>query len=208
MLRSLGLILLGLMAVATPARAEVVRIETGYTFDQLYDRVVDAVGASPLNMVYRASASRMAAQRGVDLPGNAVFGVFNNDFAVRLNSANVAAGIRAPLVLYLTEGENGTGVLSYERPMDVLAPFGDPTVNRIAVELERLIAAIAATATASQPAAPDTADVETENEPIEGVEDDSADEAAEEDDVDAIATQDGSGDAQSPDAAPAASARD
>ncbi|MCZ7654610.1 MAG: YeeE/YedE thiosulfate transporter family protein [Rhodocyclaceae bacterium] len=69
-----------------------------------------------MGLVASASASRGAAARGVKIPGNMVLMVFRNDYAVRMLAASVAAGIEAPLRLYLTENADGSTTISYVRP--------------------------------------------------------------------------------------------
>ena len=69
--------------------------------------------------------------------------VFRNDLAVRLLAANLAAGIEAPLRLYVTENADGTATLSYRRPSAVFAPYRHPEIDRLAGELDALLDAIA-----------------------------------------------------------------
>ena len=88
---------------------------TGRNYAELIERVDAAVAESPLNVVTRASATVGAKSLGQNIPGNMVVGVFAPQFAIRLLDASVAAGIEAPLRLYITEDPNGTATLSYNR---------------------------------------------------------------------------------------------
>jgi uncharacterized protein (DUF302 family) len=119
---------------------------TRYKFDVLVERVERAVERHGLGVVAKASASRGAAARGVKIPGNAVVMVFRNDLAVRLLAANVAAGIEAPLRLYMTENADGTSTLSYRRPSAVFAPYRHPEIDKLAAELDVMLGRIAADA--------------------------------------------------------------
>lgn len=132
----------------TPYR-DMITVATPHGFDAAFQRVVAAVEAAGLIPVTRASASRAAAGRGIDIPGNGVIDAFNNDFAVRLLSANVAAGFEAPIRLYLTQTDDGTTRLSYRPPSAVFAPYDDPAVDTIAAELDRVFAAIVEDAAAA-----------------------------------------------------------
>lgn len=131
-------------AAAQPAELE--SVATAHKFDALMQRVERAVERHGLAVVAAASASRGAAARGVRIPGNAVIMVFRNDYAVRMLEASVPAGIEAPLRLYLTENADGTATLSYRRPSAVFRPYGKPELDRLAAELDVLIARIAADA--------------------------------------------------------------
>lgn len=128
----------------------VVEVETGLGFDALYDNVVAAVSTHDMIVIARPSASRAAAQRGVDIPGNAVIEVYRNDFAVRMLEASVPAGIEAPLRLYLTENADGTTLLTYRQPTAVFAPYGSAELDAMAAELDEVIVAIVASATGPQ----------------------------------------------------------
>ena len=72
--------------------------------------------------------------------------VFRNDYAVRTLEASVAAGIEAPLRLYLTENANGTATLSYRQPSAVFRPYRHPALERLAAELDGVLERIAADA--------------------------------------------------------------
>ena len=128
-----------------------VSIDTPHGFDTLWDRMEQAVEDNEMGLVGRASGSRFAEARGVEIPGNGVIDVFRNDFAVRLLTADVAAGFEAPIRFYLTENEDGTATLTYRTPSSLFAPYGDdPEVLAIGAELDEIFAAIAAQATAAE----------------------------------------------------------
>lgn len=111
-------------------------------FDDVLARVEQAVERQSMLRIATASASRGAAARGIKIPGNAVVLVFRNDFAVRLLGANVAAGIEAPMRIYVTENADGRTAIIYPLPSAVLAPYGGHGVAELGVELDRVFAAI------------------------------------------------------------------
>ena len=60
--------------------------------------------------------------------------------------ASIAAGIEAPIRLYLTENADGTATLSYKTPTFVFAPYmneGGDALKELAGELDAIFAAIA-----------------------------------------------------------------
>ena len=128
----------------------VVQIDTQYDFDTLWQRLEGAIEANEMLLVTRASASRGAAGRGIEIPGNGVFGVYRNDFAVRMLDASVPAGIEAPLRIYLTEQPDGTARLTYREPSAVFAPYGSADLDAMAAELDAIFADIATDATAAE----------------------------------------------------------
>jgi uncharacterized protein (DUF302 family) len=83
-----------------------------------------------------------------------VVGVFAPQFATRLLEASVAAGIEAPLRLYITENADRTATLSYKTAAHVLAPYteeGGQELTALASELDQILAQIAAQAASQQP---------------------------------------------------------
>ncbi|WP_306418066.1 DUF302 domain-containing protein [Jannaschia formosa] len=84
-----------------------------------------------------------AAQRGIEIPGNRVLGLFNNDLAVRVLRLSTAAMIEAPIRVYVTENADGTATLSYIRPSIRLAPYAEGALglDGIAAELDAASAA-------------------------------------------------------------------
>lgn len=141
-------------AAELPARSGWVIERTGDGYAALVDQVDAAVAASPFNVVTRASATVGAKSLGQEIPGNMVVGVFAPQFAVRLLEASVAAGIEAPLRLYITENPDGTATLSYKTAAHVLAPYteeGGPELTALANELDQILDQIAAQATGRRP---------------------------------------------------------
>ena len=124
-----------------------VKIETPHPFNELWQRLEQAVKDNNMGIVARASASKGAAARGLTIAGNAVIGVYRNDFAVRMLEASVPAGIEAPFRYYVTENADGTASLTYRRPSAVFAPYDEPELDAMAAELDALFEAIAKQAT-------------------------------------------------------------
>lgn len=140
-------VLLALAAQATDAVLPGTRsLPTRHSFNTLVARVEAAVDKQQLSVVAQASASRGAAGRGVKIPGNAVLMVFRNDYAVRMLQASVAAGVEAPLRLYVTENADGSATLSYRTPSAVFAPYGNAKLDALAKELDPIFERIASDA--------------------------------------------------------------
>lgn len=124
------------VAAADTPYAGTIVVRTAHGFDKLVGRLEKAIADHKMGLVAQASASRGAAARGVKIPGNAVLMVFRNDYAVRMLSASVPAGIEAPLRIYVTENPDGTASLTYRMPSAVFAPYGGPALDEMAKELD------------------------------------------------------------------------
>ena len=125
--------------------------DTGKSYADLVGDVRAAVSAAPISIVTQASASDGARMQGHTIPGNRVFGLYRNDYARRMLDASVAAGIEAPIRLYVTEAADGTATLSYKTPGHVFAPYADAggaALRALAEELDAVFADIARAAIA------------------------------------------------------------
>ncbi len=150
-------LMLALAASPAPAQgieesphADMMVLPTPHDFDTLWQRMEDAVRGHEMFLVGRASASRAAAGRGIEIPGNGIVDVYRNDFAVRMLEASVAAGFEAPIRFYLTEADDGTATLAYRPPSAVFAPYGNADLDAMAAELDEIFASIAAAAVAEE----------------------------------------------------------
>ena len=157
MTRHATAILLALaLGVAAPSRAGSIQPREGWEVHdtdlaqaELFERLKTAVEQQGLMVVTRAGPTQAARNRGIEIPGNMVVGVYNNDYAVRVLELSVPAMIEAPIRFYLTEDEDGTATLSYKRPSHVFAPYmeeGGDALAAIAEELDGKFAEIAAAA--------------------------------------------------------------
>lgn len=123
---------------------------TAKTYPVLLEDLRAAVTANGMGLVTQAGPTQAAAARGIEIPGNTVVGVFNNDFAVKILALSTAAMIEAPVRFYVTENADGTGTLSYKRPSVVFAPYldeGGPGLEELAAALDTRFASIAEAAT-------------------------------------------------------------
>jgi len=136
------------MAPNSAQAADLVLLMIDKPFESAWQDLESAVKSNKMGVVTRASASRGAKARGLDIPGNAVVGVYRNDYAVRMLEASVPAGIEAPLRFYLTENADGRTTLSYKRPSAVFAPYGSADLDTMAADLDAVFAKIAKNASA------------------------------------------------------------
>ncbi|MCK0745999.1 DUF302 domain-containing protein [Chromohalobacter nigrandesensis] len=131
-------------------------IPTQQNYTTLLDHLKSAVEANDMGVVTDVGPTQAAAQRGVEIPGNRVVGVFRNDFAVDILRLSVPAMIEAPIRFYITENEDGTATLAWKLPSVIFAPYiariDDPgraeSLAGIANKLDTIFADIAEQATA------------------------------------------------------------
>ncbi len=126
-------------------------IKTTYDYPTMVKHVNMAAKANKIGIVSRASATVGAAKvLKKKIPGNMVVGLYHPRFAVRMLEASIAAGIEAPIRVYITENTDGTATLSYKTPSTVFAPYmatGGEKLKALAAELDTLFAKIAKDAT-------------------------------------------------------------
>ncbi len=125
---------------------------TSYSYGKLVKRTRSAISKAPIRVVTQASATVGAKSQGIKIPGNIVIGVYRNDYARRMLAASVAAGIEAPIRLYVTENDDKTATLSYKIPSAVFAPYmneGGKELDELAKELDGVLLDIATKATST-----------------------------------------------------------
>jgi uncharacterized protein (DUF302 family) len=141
------------LGLAGPAEAETppgyVVVRSAKSITALETDLKAAIDQKGMNLVNRASASDGARNRGVSIRGDVVIGVYRNDFAIRMLAANVDAGLEAPIRLHLVEEPDGTSSIRYRVPSAVFAPYGGGDLQALGVELDAMLAAIVANASAS-----------------------------------------------------------
>ena len=123
---------------------------TAQSYADLNTHLEAAIKSAKMGLVTSASASVGARTQNVTIPGNRVVGVYRNDFARRMLSADLAAGIEAPIRFYVTENADHTATLSYKTPTFVFTPYfadGGDDLRKLATELDGIFATIAKDAT-------------------------------------------------------------
>ncbi|MCV6585733.1 MAG: DUF302 domain-containing protein [Marinibacterium sp.] len=146
-----------LVALALPAQAGGIGdrpgwqvFDTDMSYEDLIGAVTGAVKAHGFGVVTQAGPTQAAARRGIEIPGNRVIGVFNNDYAVKVLARSTAAMIEAPIRFYVTENPDGSATLSYKTPSLVFAPYlddGGDALADLATELDGHFLAMAQAAT-------------------------------------------------------------
>ncbi|MEM6635230.1 MAG: DUF302 domain-containing protein [Pseudomonadota bacterium] len=119
---------------------------TEKSYADLIDAVKAAAKDNMLGVVTEAGPTEVARNRGVEIPGNRVIGLFNNVFAVQILGLSTAAMIEAPIRVYVTEEDDGTATLSYKTPSHVFAPYmdeGGADLAAAAGQLDVIFAAVA-----------------------------------------------------------------
>lgn len=123
---------------ATAQTSGTIIIETGQPFAAYLKKLKGAIQANKMGIVAEACATCGAKNIGVIIPGNRVVMIFNPHFAVRMLKASEAAGIEAPLRLYVTENPDKTAKLTYRTPSAVFGIYKVPALDDMAKELDAI----------------------------------------------------------------------
>ncbi len=119
---------------------------TSYSYGKLVKRTRSAISKAPIGIVTQASATVGAKSQGIKIRGNIVIGVYRNDYARRMLQASIAAGVEAPIRLYITENKDKTATLSYKTASFVFAPYmdeGGQDLHDLAEQLDGVLLKIA-----------------------------------------------------------------
>lgn len=126
--------------------AGLVTMPTRHAFTRLVERLETAIKDAKMLVVAKASASAGAAGRGITIPGDTVLMVFRNDFAVRMLKTRPSAGIEAPIPIHVYETGASTATIGYRLPSTIFRPYGEPELDRMALELDTIFEQIVRTA--------------------------------------------------------------
>ncbi|MBC8158507.1 MAG: DUF302 domain-containing protein [Alphaproteobacteria bacterium] len=139
----------GLAGAENPAPYPGTRIvDTGKPFAVFLDDLLGAIKTHKMGVVAQACADCGAKSIGVTIAKNRVVMIFRPDFAVRMLKASVAAGIEAPLRLYVTEQADGNAQLTYRQPSAVFGVYKVPELDEMATDLDGIVDRIVTEATA------------------------------------------------------------
>ena len=119
-----------------------VTVETAKPFKKFVKAVRPAIKKNKFNIVGVACANCAAKSLGQTIPGNRVFFFFAPRFAVRMLEASTAAGIEAPIRIYVTENEDGTARVTYRLPSHVFGAYDVEALRVMGMELDRSVTAI------------------------------------------------------------------
>ena len=117
-------------------------VETEQPFTAFTERLTAAIKKHKMGLVAQACANCGAKSIGVTIPGNRVFMIFRPDFAVRMLKASEAAGVEAPIRLYVTEQPNGNARLSYRLPSHTFGDYKVAALDELGAELDIIVARI------------------------------------------------------------------
>ena len=131
-----GLAAFSVQAAGNSGLPEIRTINSQQPFDTVVQQLEKSITDNKMGLVAQASASKGAASKGIKIPGNAVLMVFRPDFAVRMLKASIAAGIEAPLRIYVTENADSTTSVSYRTPSVVFSPYRNTELDKLASELD------------------------------------------------------------------------
>lgn len=144
-----------LVLLATPGRAEnpapytgMVTVETGKPFKSFVKAVRPALKQHKFNIVGVACGSCAVKSVGKTIPGNRVFFFFAPRYAARMLAASTAAGIEAPIRLYVTENPDATARVTYRLPSHVFGAYEVPALTVMGKELDKRMTTILAAAIA------------------------------------------------------------
>jgi uncharacterized protein (DUF302 family) len=149
-----GLALLILTAVSASAEnpapySGMVTVETHKRFEDFVKTVEPAIRQHDFNIVGIACGSCAVKSLGKTIPGNRVFFFFAPRYAIRMLTASTAAGIEAPIRLYVTENPDGTALVTYRLPSHVFGAYEVAELTRMGEELDGMVGTILASALAA-----------------------------------------------------------
>lgn len=121
--------------------------DTGVVFKPFVGAMPNAIKGNGFAIIGIACANCAIKSKFKEIiPGNRVFLFFRPDYARRMLQASTAAGIEAPIRLYVTETPAGTAQVTYRLPSHVFGAYEVAELTAMGKELDTRVAAIIADA--------------------------------------------------------------
>lgn len=105
--------------------------------DEAAEKLLAAVAAYPMGLVAHANGQANCAKKGMTVPADQVLEIFRPDYAVKVWTADKAAGIDIPLRIHLYEAD-GRNWVAYRPAADVFKPYANAQLDALAVELDAI----------------------------------------------------------------------
>ncbi|MHB1567145.1 MAG: DUF302 domain-containing protein [Acidiferrobacter sp.] len=122
---------------------DIVTTPIALSLEVVVERLTAAIAAAPLGLVSHINGQANAARRGLTVEGDQILEVFRPDLAVRVWTAEKAAGLDIPIRLhvYVRAGQTYVG---YRRPSVIFAHYQNAALDALGAELDGLFAGIVA----------------------------------------------------------------
>ena len=112
-----------------------IRFAVTLSVDQAAEKLIAAIAAYPMGLVAHANGQANCAKKGIEVPADQVLEVFRPDYAVKVWSAEKAAGIDIPLRIHLYEAGGRTWV-AHRLASDVFHSYANPQLDTLGKELD------------------------------------------------------------------------
>lgn len=147
-----------LLFVCTAARAENATpysgtriLETGKPFLPYVDALKKSIRDNKMVLIGLACATCGAKAIGEAVAGNRVFLFFNPHYAVRMLRASEAAGIEAPIRIYVTETSEAKARVTYRLPSHTFGAYEVEALETLGTDLDKAVEKILADARSNTP---------------------------------------------------------
>ncbi|MCI2415684.1 MAG: DUF302 domain-containing protein [Candidatus Aramenus sp.] len=112
-----------------------------YDFETTIKKLEESILANNMRIVSRVNAQENLRKAGFEIRGNYIFEVFRPDYAFKLFSRNLRAGIEPPLRIYVFEDNDGIYV-EYYHPSEILGKWGAEDIGKELDEIFKKIVSI------------------------------------------------------------------
>jgi uncharacterized protein (DUF302 family) len=121
-----------------------IRFAVSLTVDEAAEKLVAAVAAYPMGLVAHANGQANCAKKGIAVPADQVLEVFRPDYAVKVWTAEKAAGIDIPLRIHVYEAGDKTWV-AHRTASETFRPYVNPQLDVLGGELDVIFNQLLAT---------------------------------------------------------------
>lgn len=114
-----------------------IRFAVSLSVDEAADKLLAAITAYPMGLVAHINGQANCAKKGISVPADQILEVFRPDYAVKVWTAEKAAGIDIPLRIHLYEAGGRTWV-AHRPASTVFQPYANPQLDALGSELDTI----------------------------------------------------------------------
>lgn len=114
-----------------------IRFAVSLSAKEAAEKLIDAITAYPMGLVAHINGQANCAKKGIEVTADQILEVFRPDYAVKVWTAEKAAGIDIPLRIYLYEQDGRTWV-AHRPASTVFQPYANPQLDVLGGELDAI----------------------------------------------------------------------
>ncbi|BCS91239.1 MAG: hypothetical protein ARM1_0696 [Candidatus Micrarchaeota archaeon] len=114
--------------------------ESKYNFNETLKALEESIKKNNLVIINTINAQERLAKAGFSIKGNFIFEIFRPDYAYKIFSQNLKAGIEPPLRIYVFEDSDNKTYIEYYKPSEVFNKYNIKDIDDLDKIFDSIVA--------------------------------------------------------------------